>query len=1013
MMFRISPTIKITVGLVLLTLSILLLGRLIGFVPDEEKTVLQARKQFCETLAVQVSTAASKNDIDILRTMLESVVERNDEILSSALKSNRGLSLVAGEHEKHWVDVPLDKSTSTHVRVPIIANALRWGSLEVAFVPLETQSGFSLGTLGGLLLFVALTGSVFYMIFIKRTLRELDPKAVIPERVRSAFNALSEGLIILDEKDQIILANDSFTEKTDLTEDTLLGLRADELKWKKREKGAKADVFPWYISMQKLERKTGIPMHLQLKNKSERTFSVNTAPILDAKGKPRGVLATFDDMTDLEKKHRELQSTLEKLRTSEKALRDKTVELELLATRDSLTGCYNRRAFFEKYDALFEFAVRHKASLVFMMIDIDHFKVINDQYGHANGDKVIKFIAETLITNSRPEDVVGRYGGEEFSLIMPQANQEQAMVLAERLRNEIQMKGHELFTDKRTVSVSIGMAMLVYGLDDRMLLINHADDALYLAKEQGRNRVIAWDPESTRQQRKSEKEKREIIQQQTQLSDGQQEKILRGEVHRLEDVVRNLQSELDYSREEIKRREGKDELTGLPNRFIFSDRILQVLARCKRYQKSAALVSIDIDDFSSINEAFGFSSGDRILKVIASRLVDTLRITDTVAVIDEQDNKESSTISRVNNDEFALILTDVNDIESVALVVRRILHCLNEQIEINDQELFVSFSVGVALYPHDDDTPSGLMQKASSARFAAKRLQGSNNIHFFSPEINRNAYHKVWLESQLHKAIVRSQFELVYQPKFDLNSGRIVCMEALARWPHAKVGLIPPAEFIPVAESTGLIHKLGIWVLRQAIRDLKKWHRKGYEDLRVAVNLSAVQLRKADLPERILRSCVKAGIDPAFVELEITESALVENFEKTKPVMEVLSEAGIRLTLDDFGMGFSSLSYLKMLPIDAIKIDRSFIADILLSEHDQTIINGIISLARGLHLNVTAEGVESDIQKRVLNKLGCDEAQGTLYCEPVVARQALSLLKNYNRADDETSASDNSESLDN
>ncbi|MEW8470564.1 MAG: diguanylate cyclase, partial [Candidatus Thiodiazotropha sp.] len=434
MKFRISPTIKITFGLVLLTLSILLLGRLVGFVPDEEKTVLQARKQFCESLAVQVSSAASKNDLQILRTTLESVVERNDDILSAALSNNRGVSLVAGEHEKHWVNVPLDRSTSTHVRVPIMAKENRWGTLEVAFTPLSKESRLPLGTLGGLLLFVALLGFVLYMIFIKRTLRELDPKAVIPERVRSAFNALSEGLIILDEKDQIILANDSFTEKINKQEDALIGLRADELAWRKREKGVKADVFPWRTSMQSMERKTGIPMHLQLENSSERTFSVNTAPIFDGKGRPRGVLATFDDMTDLEKKHRELQSTLEKLRTSEKALRDKTVELELLATRDPLTGCYNRRAFFEKYGALYKSAVRESSGLVFMMIDIDDFKTINDQFGHANGDKVIRFIAETLLVNSRPEDVVGRYGGEEFSLVMPHADREQAVVLAERLR---------------------------------------------------------------------------------------------------------------------------------------------------------------------------------------------------------------------------------------------------------------------------------------------------------------------------------------------------------------------------------------------------------------------------------------------------------------------------------------------------------------------------------------------------------------------------------------------------
>jgi diguanylate cyclase (GGDEF)-like protein/PAS domain S-box-containing protein len=1001
MLFRVSPIIKITLGLVLLTISILLLGRFIGFLPDEERSALESRKQFCEALAVQISSAASAQDLDILRATLGTVVKRSDEVLSIALNNNRGVSLVVGEHEKHWVDVPLDRSTSTHVRVPIMANKSRWGTLEVAFAPLQRESALSLGTLGGLLLFVALMGFVLYLFFIKRTLRELDPKAVIPERVRSAFNALSEGLIILDEKNQIILANDSFTEKTDISEDELLGQRADELEWKKREKGFNTDVYPWQNSILNKERKTGIPMRLQLKNSAELTFSVNTAPIFDAKGNPRGVLATFDDMTDLEKKHRELQSTLDKLRTSEKALRDKTVELEHLATRDPLTGCYNRRAFFDKYEALFESAVNEGTELVFIMIDIDHFKSINDQYGHANGDKVIKFISETLIVNTRPEDVVGRYGGEEFSLVMPHADREQALVIAERLRNELQHNGHDLFADNRTITASFGMALLDKGMSDPTQLIINADDALYLAKEQGRNRIIVWDAELTKQERAIEREKREKLLGQGGSSDGEQKSVLRDEVHRLEDLVHNLESELEYSREEIKRREGKDELTGLPNKFIFGDRILQVLARCKRYDKSAALVSIDIDDFNSINEAFGFSSGDRILKTISSRLVDTLRTTDTVAVMDEKEDGESSTITRVSNDEFALILTDITDLESVTWVIQRILRSLNKSIEINDQELYVSFSVGIALYPHDDDTPSGLMQKSSSARFSAKRKQGGNNIHFFSTEINRDAYHKVWLQSQLHKAIVRSDFNLVYQPKFDLQSGRIVCMEALVRWPHAKVGLIPPAEFIPVAESTGLIHKLGDWVLSQAINDLKQWHARGYDELRIAVNLSPVQLRKPEIAKTVLEGCNKMSLDPSFVELEITETTLMENYHQASTVMQSMSEAGIRFTLDDFGKGFSSLSYLRVLPIDTIKIDRSFNEDALPSEHDQTLINGIISLAKGLKLRVAAEGVETDRQKKVLSSLGCNEAQGTLYCKPVTAEQALLLLLNYNRATDD------------
>ena len=996
MKFRLSPTIKITLGLVLLTISILLMGQLIGFVPDEDKTALQSRKQFCEALAVQISSAASSQDLGILRSTLETVVERNEEVLSVALNNNRGVSLKVGDHDANWVDVPLDKSTATHVRVPIMANQSRWGTLEVAFGPLHRGDVFSIGTLSGLIIFVALMGFVLYTIFIKRTLRELDPKAVIPERVRSAFNALSEGLIILDEKNQIILANDSFTEKTNISEDTLLGLRADELDWKKREKGTKVDVFPWHNSMESMERKTGIPMHLQLKNRSERTFSVNTAPIFDGKGKPRGVLATFDDMTDLEKKHRELQQTLAKLRSSEKALRDKTVELEMLATRDSLTGCYNRRAFFEKYDDLFASAVNAGTPLVFVMIDVDHFKSINDLYGHANGDKVLKFIAETLIVNTRPEDVVGRYGGEEFSLVMPCVNREEAITLAERLRKELQLKGRELFADNRTVTASFGLAVLDDGVSDSEQLINNADDALYTAKERGRNRVIAWSSELMVRDRSEDEHRLDSGRDQDGLPEEHPGSVLRSEVHRLEDLVRSLESEIEYSREEIKRREGKDEITGLPNKIIFSDRLQQVLARCKRYSISAALVSIDIDDFNSINEAFGFSVGDQILKVIASRLVDSLRTTDTVAAVEEKNEEESSTITRVSNDEFALILTDVNDIESVTWVIQRVMQRLNKPIVVNDQELYVSFSVGIALYPHDDETAAGLLQKAASARFSAKKRQGKNNIHFFSAEINRNAFRKIWLESQLHKAIVRNLFELDYQPKLDLRTGKISCMEALARWHHAKVGFIPPAEFIPVAESTGLIHKLGKWVIRRAIADLQSWHAKGYDDLRVAVNLSPVQLRNPEIVETVLACCREYSVEPGCVELEITESTLVENYDQTSEVMQSMSDAGVFFTLDDFGKGFSSLSYLRKLPINTIKIDRSFIEDTLPNEQDQTIINGIISLAQGLELRVTAEGVETEYQHKLLDMLGCDEVQGALFSEPTTREDALELLETYN-----------------
>ncbi|MES9862041.1 MAG: diguanylate cyclase [Candidatus Thiodiazotropha sp. LLP2] len=979
-----------------MTLSILLLGRWLGFIPDESKNALEARKQFCESLAVQVSISASKNDLEILHTTLETVVERNTEILSVALRNYQGIALFAGDHKRYWVDVPLDKSTATHVQVPIIANNLRWGTLEVAFKDLKQESQFSLGTLGGMLLFVAFFGFVLYLIFMKRTLRELDPKAVIPERVRSAFNALSEGLIILDEKDQIILANESFTDKIDLEEDLLIGMRADELAWKKREKGIKVDVFPWHSSIRNLERKTGIPMRLELGNKTERTFSVNTAPIYDAKGKARGVLATFDDMTDLETKHRELKSTLKKLRSSEQALRDKTVELEQLATRDPLTGCYNRRAFFDKYDKMFAASQKTGTGLVFVMIDIDHFKSINDQYGHSSGDKVIKFVAEILMLNSRPEDLVGRYGGEEFSLVMPQADIEQALMLAERLRNEIQQKGYDLFTGERTVTASFGLAPRSSEINDQMMLVSYADDALYVAKEQGRNRAVVWDYDMVENSRGSNNKEHGNSQHPVNSTGSQSEQAVTREIADLENMVKDLELELEYSRKEIKRREGKDELTGLPNKIIFTDRMSQVLARCKRYNKSAAVLSLDIDDFTKINEAFGYTTGDQVLKIVSCRLLEMLRITDTVAVIDEEEEKSTSAISRMNNDEFALILTDLNDVDSVSWAVRRILKQLDKPFEVNGQELYVSFSAGVSLYPNDDDIPIGLLQKAAAARRSLKQNQSKSEIQFFSEDINREAYKKAWLEIQLHKAIKNADFELFFQPYLQIKSGRITCIEALVRWPHEKVGYIPPAEFIPIAEHTGLIHELGLWVLESACRRLQLWHEMGYHDLRIAVNMSAVQLHKKDLSKKVIKICNVSGIDPKYIEIEITESALIDNFSEAEKIMRKLSDAGIRFVLDDFGMGYSSLNYLRKLPIHGLKLDRSFVDDALLDEQDQAILHGIISIANNLDLRVIAEGIETKIQEKVLSTLGCQEAQGMLYCEPVGFDNLSSMLKHHN-----------------
>ncbi len=990
-MASLHQPVKAITALTLIALLVISTGQLMHVLPSQADEGLQHWKRFAEALADRLFEATQKSDFKRLESILNDSLAQNPDIDALTVRTHSGNSL---SFENHFSTAnTAEPVVGRMLEVPISRGYVVLGSLKLN---IHESVRNNATTLVQLALLTILSGLIVYQLWRRGTADETVIKSIIPERVRSAFNALSEGLLIMDEKFRILLANDSFSNKTGHRSDSLIGKTADKLLWKQREGSDIPENLPWHISLNNCERVTGIPVRFESGNENDRVFSVNSAPIFDNDGHLRGVLATFDDMTELEKHYRQLKSALLKLRISEKALRSKTVELEFLATRDSLTGCLNRRAFFKKLDQLFKISVRENRDLIFMMVDIDLFKQINDLYGHANGDKVIKHISEILSSNSRPEDLVGRYGGDEFAVVLPDANTEQAQVIAERLRMDILQKCHALFDTPKTVTISIGLAALEKGIDDSMILVNNADHALYEAKQRGRNCIVAWTPELI------DKPGLDPILSVNAFIDSnggektEAERRLQSEVLRLEDLIRQLESELEYTREEIKRREGKDELTGLPNRYIFNDRISQELARSERNHQSTAIISLDVDNFARLNDALGYVTGDQILKLIAERLILSLRKTDTIAVIDDQEDTSSPSISRLNKDEFALIVTGVSDFKSVTWVAHRILSRLKKAIHVDDQELYLSFSMGVALFPYDDDTPSGLLQKATTARRVAKQDPGSNRIRFFSREINRKAYHSIWLETQLHKAIVRQQFELVYQPKFDILSGRITGMEALARWPHAKVGMIPPSEFIPVAEHTGLINKLGIWVFKKASADLRRWHKNGFQSINLAVNLSTVQLRDASLVEKFLRICERRKIDASKIELEITETSLIENFEHTRDIMMKLHEAGMKFALDDFGKGFSSLNYLQKLPISSIKIDRSFLNSLLPDNHAQAIVTAIISLAKSLELKVIAEGVETEAQRLVLKHLECDEIQGTLVSAPVTAEEAERLLQQYN-----------------
>ena len=419
-----------------------------------------------------------------------------------------------------------------------------------------------------------------------------------------------------------------------------------------------------------------------------------------------------------------------------------------------------------------------------------------------------------------------------------------------------------------------------------------------------------------------------------------------------------------------------DALTGLPNRVLLADRLEQAIAQAELGCGSFALLMVDLDRFKSINDSLGHQAGDELLKEVALRLRSVLRRVDTLA--------------RIGGDEFVIILNDINGPLNAEKIIGNLLSCVSRPMEIASIEVQTSPSVGVSLYPHDGVDPHTLLRHADAAMYHAKKLRG-NTFQFFAPEMNPFTRERLELESGLRGAVCRQEFELHYQPKVDIRSGQIVSCEALIRWNHPKRGLVPPAEFIPLAEETGLILPIGEWVLHEACRQTHAWHNSGIPNLRMAVNLSAQQFRQKNLVAMIQHALTQAQLETRFLEIEITETAVMEDAESSVSILRELSEIGVRISIDDFGTGYSSLSYLQRLPLNKVKIDRVFVREIGRSQSDAEIVRAIVSLAHSLRLAVIAEGVERLEQLEFLDVIGCDQYQGH-YFSPALTAPALEIL---------------------
>ena len=471
----------------------------------------------------------------------------------------------------------------------------------------------------------------------------------------------------------------------------------------------------------------------------------------------------------------------------------------------------------------------------------------------------------------------------------------------------------------------------------------------------------------------------------------QNERIVRRQVETLEQAVVVRTENLETANKQLRHLATHDALTGLPNRVLMDDRISQSIVLAERQRQNFAVMLLDLDRFKLVNDSLGHRAGDELLKEVARRLKGLVRDVDTVV--------------RLGGDEFVVIVTPGPERDVAQRAAARIIEAMKAPVRVAGVEVHTSPSIGIAFYPEDATTVENLVAHADAAMYAAKQ-RGRNNFQCFMPGMNTASHDKVRLESDMRVALEQKQFEVHYQPKVNTETGVMHGAEALLRWTHPVRGPISPAEFIPIAEECGLIGTIGAWVMREACRQARAWQLAGLPQLRVAVNLSPSQFRQGNIVSMIRDALDEAGLEPRFLEVELTETTVMTDPEESIAILEKLSKMGVLVSVDDFGTGYSSMSYLRRFPIDKLKIDRSFINEVMSRPDDASIVRAIVSLAHSLRLKVVAEGVESTAQLDFLRTIGCDQYQGFHFSKALPASQFEALVRSKRPIEPELSEFD-------
>jgi diguanylate cyclase (GGDEF)-like protein/PAS domain S-box-containing protein len=1034
-----SPLFRISFSMTMLVISLLLASDFLGLFPKNIRNDLTQRKFIVETLAVHVAMELDGGDNAKISELLRTTVKRNPMVQSVAVRHADGKILDRyGNHDTLWTLPPEAKSVPTQVKVPLFDGSQKFGTVEIAFA--DINAGVRLidrrASLASVVLFIAFSGFTAFCFLLKRTLRELDPDAVIPERVRKALDTLAEGLLIVNLEDEIIFSNAAFARDSGIPSSEIAGKRCDSLKWQVDD----TEQLPWKHILAGREMPSAAKVQLHTGFEQVSTFTVSATPILARADEVRGVLITFNDITEVEIKNSELQHALDELKKSQKEIERQNSELEYLATRDPLTGSLNRRSFFNGFDSLFAEAVQNRDELTCLMTDIDKFKSVNDTHGHGVGDEVIKYLANVLAEYSRPNDLVGRFGGEEFCVVMPLTTLGEGNRIAEAIRKHIEKGTGANFLDKCSITASFGVASIHSGATKPNDMVEQADRALYVSKESGRNRVTNF---STALEDPGAAIVSEPVTDTPPIADVPALKVeptpktgsvplfatAKPETPKPEPAdtgaalfksptpmfaepsISDNSSATDRPAQkspvlvfsnkpstepaELPEQQTSDSVVTKMDRSLMLDRLEQALQVASRKSLHVAVMLVSVDALQRINDTLGFSVSEKLYQKILQRLRKTLKQDSNKGLIGVDEHALS--VSRYGDSEICITLNHIQDAQDVAVIHERILQEFDKTISVDGYEVYIALETGVSIYPLNGNEADMLIRSASIAMRTAMEEDGQNSICYFSNEMNLKSRKLIHLETELHQALSRNELFVCYQPKVDLKTGTIVGMEALARWRHPDLGIVSPGEFIPVAERTGLINDISAWVTRVVCAQISIWREAGHKDLRVAVNISPAEMKNEQLADNILNAIREFDIPPQQLEVEVTESLVMQDMDQATRTLEKLDRNGVEISIDDFGTGFASLSYLKLFPMSTVKIDRSFVSDFARNPADARIVSGVIAMSHSLGIKVVCEGVENENQLRYLQDNHCDQVQGNLFSAPLQRQEATNLLANPGR----------------